>query len=251
MGQAVLFTAVASSALVIGAFVGLRWNPPRSVLAGLLAFASGALTAALSFELFEESFTKGGHLLSAAGLAAGALVFVAVDTLLERSQKGGSATGFALLAGVTLDGIPENLALGTTLAAGGGSIALLAAIFHLELSRGISRCPWHDRQRPFVEVCTRDLVHSGAGTGCPDCSRIGLVEWCQRRDACGLVGFCWWSCSGFARRHIVSRSVQRWRTMGCLGHGRRLPRCLHARRSLIGRPYGTILFLTNVSTLFS
>jgi ZIP family zinc transporter len=33
-----------------------------------------------------------------------------------------------LLAGVTLDGVPENLALGTTLAASGGSLALLAAI---------------------------------------------------------------------------------------------------------------------------
>ena len=133
MGQAVLFALVASGALVAGAFVGMRWMPPRRVLAGLLAFASGALTAALAFELFEESFVKGGHLLSALGFAAGAAAYVAVDLLLERRQaqsgSAGSGVGVVLLAGVVLDGIPENLALGTTLAASSGSVALLAAIF--------------------------------------------------------------------------------------------------------------------------
>jgi len=38
-------------------------------------------------------------------------------------------TGLALLAAVTLDGVPENVALGVTLGGGGGGIALLAAIF--------------------------------------------------------------------------------------------------------------------------
>lgn len=131
MGQAALFALVASGALVAGAFVGMRWMPPKRVLAGLLAFASGALTAALAFELFEEAFVKGGHLVSALGFAAGAATYVVVDVLLERreTKSGGSGLGVALLAGVVLDGIPENLALGTTLAASSGSVALLAAIF--------------------------------------------------------------------------------------------------------------------------
>lgn len=72
MGQAVLFGLVTSGALVAGAFTGMRWMPPVHFLASLLAFAAGALTAALAFELFEESFTKGGHVLSAVGFAAGA-----------------------------------------------------------------------------------------------------------------------------------------------------------------------------------
>jgi len=37
--------------------------------------------------------------------------------------------GFALLAAVTLDGVPENLALGGSLLSGGGSLVLLVAIF--------------------------------------------------------------------------------------------------------------------------
>ncbi len=130
MGQAVLFGLVTSGALVAGAFTGMRWMPPVHFLASLLAFAAGALTAAMAFELFEESVTQGGHVLSAVGFAAGATVFVIVDVLLDkrRTAAGGGGIGVALLAGVVLDGIPENLALGTTLAASGGSLALLAAI---------------------------------------------------------------------------------------------------------------------------
>lgn len=105
--------------------------PPVRVLAALLAFASGALVAALAFELFEESFVQGRRLVSAVGLAAGAGVYVVTDVVLERKAQasGSSISGIVLLAGVVLDGVPENLALGATLAAGPGSVALLAAIF--------------------------------------------------------------------------------------------------------------------------
>ena len=130
MSQAVLFALVTSGALIAGAFTGMRWMPEKRLLAALLAFAAGALTAALAFELFEESFAKGGHVLSSVGFAGGAGTFIVIDVLLERRRKvaGGSGVGVALLAGVVLDGIPENVALGTTLAAGAGSLALLAAI---------------------------------------------------------------------------------------------------------------------------
>lgn len=124
---------MASAALVAGALAGTRWTPPKAFLAALLAFAGGALTAALAFELFEPAFEAGGHLASGMGLAAGAVTFVAADLLIERRQReeddDSDGAGLGLLAGVTLDGVPENLALGTTLAAGKGSVALLAAIF--------------------------------------------------------------------------------------------------------------------------
>src|SRR4028118_429915 len=49
----------------------------------------------------------------------------------EEAAAGGAraAVGFALLAAVTLDGVPENLALGVSLLSGGGSLVLLVAIF--------------------------------------------------------------------------------------------------------------------------
>ena len=161
MWMTLLFGAVASSALVIGAAIGVRFELPKRLLAMLLAFASGALITALSFELFEDSYEKGGIWLAAIGLFAGAIVFTVLSALLDRwAQPGarakpadeyrGSAkldtdaaaadqtstaasvrgtAGLALLAAVTLDGVPENLALGISLDEGSGGIALLAAIF--------------------------------------------------------------------------------------------------------------------------
>ncbi len=131
MTETWVFAAVASAALMLGASAGMRWMPADKLLAALLAFASGALTAAMAFELFEKSFNQGGHITSALGMAAGAAIFIFVDVLLDRrmEREGASSAGLALLAAVILDGIPENLALGTTLAGGGGSVALLAAIF--------------------------------------------------------------------------------------------------------------------------
>lgn len=123
----VIFAIGASLPLTLGALLGVVWRPPRQVLAAALAFASGALISAVAFELFQESHRAGGALRAGLGFAAGALVFVVVDTLLDHQVKGG-AVGFALLAGVTLDGVPENTALGVSLVEG-GSVALLAAVF--------------------------------------------------------------------------------------------------------------------------
>ena len=140
MLSALIFGLVASSALVIGAVAGAYWTPPRPVLASALAFASGALITALSFDLFQESFERGGAWLSALGLLAGAATFVAADGLLDRYVEGaGGVSAFALLAAVTLDGIPENMALGVSLleASGAGALTLLVAIFFSNLPEAL------------------------------------------------------------------------------------------------------------------
>ncbi|WP_426119251.1 ZIP family metal transporter [Kocuria sp. LHG3120] len=161
MGQTLLFGIVASSALVIGALVGVRFELPKRLLAILLSFAAGALITALAFELFEDAYERGGIWLAVIGLFAGAVVFTALSALLDRwaqpgpasadaeQQQGsvkldtdaaadekaptaastGGAAGLALLAAVTLDGVPENVALGVSLTEGTGGLALLAAIF--------------------------------------------------------------------------------------------------------------------------
>lgn len=147
---AVWFGLAASTALVVGAVVGARWSPPKQVTGVLLAFASGALISALAFELFEEAFTMGGVVRSGLGLLAGAAAFVIADTLLDRYVSGRSGpdqrevadagarsgVGLALLAAVTLDGVPENLALGVSLVSG-ASISLLAAIFFSNLPEAL------------------------------------------------------------------------------------------------------------------
>lgn len=156
MTQALVFGAIASSALLLGAVAGTRIQIPQRALAALLAFASGALITALAFELFEDSYELGGIGRAALGLLAGALVFTLLSALLDRLAAGpveqphgsekldshaassdraptsastSGAAGLALLGAVTLDGVPENLALGVSLGEAGGGAALLAAIF--------------------------------------------------------------------------------------------------------------------------
>ncbi|WP_457973660.1 ZIP family metal transporter [Arthrobacter sp. D1-17] len=161
MGMSLLFGVVASSALIVGALIGVRFELPKRLLAILLSFAAGALITALSFELFEDAYRQGGIWRAALGLLTGAVVFTSLSALLDRwAQPGAGATppdefqgsakldtdaaaaekaagsvstrgaaGMALLAAVTLDGVPENVALGVALGEGTGGLALLAAIF--------------------------------------------------------------------------------------------------------------------------
>ena len=128
MLQALAFGAVASLGLVLGSAIGAFWTPPRPLLAALLAFASGSLLAAMAFELFGAAEREAGLLVASVALTLGAATFIGADWLLERYVHGSKATGLALAAAVTLDGIPENLALGVTLLEG-GSFVLLIAIF--------------------------------------------------------------------------------------------------------------------------
>ena len=155
MWEALVFGALASSALVAGGLLGSFWRPSSLVTGGMLAFASGTLISALAFELFPEAVELGGLRASGWGLLAGAATFVVINAWLDRrvaqpeEVEGPPAgarpgrrekvavarqgVGLALLAAVTLDGVPENLALGVSLAGeqavGGGSLALLVAIF--------------------------------------------------------------------------------------------------------------------------
>lgn len=126
MLKTALFAFGASLPLLAGGTLGAFWRPPRTLVAIALAFAAGALISAVSFELFQDSYDDGGAVRAGIGFAAGALVFVVIDSLLDRRLAGGAA-GFALLAAVTLDGVPENLALGVSLVEG-GSVALLVAV---------------------------------------------------------------------------------------------------------------------------
>ena len=140
MLTSLLYGLAASSALVVGAAIGARYSPPRHVVALLMAFASGALISALAFELFEDAYELGGAARSSIGLIMGAITFVVADSLVERrtgrGSVAGAGVGLALLAAVTLDGVPENLALGVSLVEG-ASVSLLVAIFFSNLPESL------------------------------------------------------------------------------------------------------------------
>jgi len=140
MVRTIVFAVVASSALPLGAVIG-AWKPPgKRQTALLLAFASGALISAVAFDLFEDAFDNGGAWRAGIAFLGGATVFIVIASWLERrterQRRGGSSIGWALLAGVTLDGVPENLAMGVSLVEGSGA-ALLVAIFASNLPEAI------------------------------------------------------------------------------------------------------------------
>ena len=116
----------------LGAWLGVTRPPAPRVTAALLAFASGALITAVAFELFEHAFSRGGAWRAGGSFLAGATAFIVVDTWLDRQTQRrlatGGTVGFALLAGVILDGVPENLAMGVGLIESGSATLLVAIV---------------------------------------------------------------------------------------------------------------------------
>jgi zinc transporter, ZIP family len=125
--QTAVFAATAVCSILLGAAIGAFWDPPQRLRATLLAFAAGALVTATAFELFEPAERQAGLASASVALVVGAASFILIDAMVEGKRGGREAVGLALVAAVTLDGVPENFALGVTLE-DGGSYALLAAI---------------------------------------------------------------------------------------------------------------------------
>jgi ZIP family zinc transporter len=142
MLEAFLYGTVASSALLMGSMLALVWRTSRQTTGIVLAFASGTLISALAFELFPVAVRQGGMVQASLGLTLGAASFAIINWWLDRrlvpqtdearksdqSNRSERAFSLALLASVTLDGIPENLAMGAEIEAG-ASLALPFAIF--------------------------------------------------------------------------------------------------------------------------
>jgi ZIP family zinc transporter len=82
VGQAILFGVLSSSALVIGGAIGAFWRASKRLTGVLLAFVSGLMISALSFDLFDEAYDLGGSGRAGIGLIVGAATFVIVNTLL-------------------------------------------------------------------------------------------------------------------------------------------------------------------------
>ena len=104
---------VVSGALVAGAAWGIYGKLPERVEGFIVALAGGALLLSVVSELIQPSIDRSGLFTASLGVAAGALVFTIADYWID--EKWGSDSGGGLLAAITLDGVPENLALGVAL----------------------------------------------------------------------------------------------------------------------------------------
>lgn len=102
-----------SFALLAGAVWG-AYLPLRDRTQGfIVAMAGGALIVSLMDELIRPATETAPLWVVVLAVAAGAVTFTGLDVWVKRSLSG--AGGLGLLLAVTLDGIPENLALGTAL----------------------------------------------------------------------------------------------------------------------------------------
>lgn len=151
--SAALWGFFSGGALVIGAAVGYFVKVPGRVVAGIMAFGSGVLISALSFELMEEAFKEAGLAATATGFLLGAFVYAAANRLLamygakhrkrsgsqQPSEEEDSGSGGAIAVGALLDGVPESIAIGLSILHGGAvSVATVAAIFLSNLPEGLS-----------------------------------------------------------------------------------------------------------------
>lgn len=120
-----LVVGVVSGALLVGAAWGIFGTLPEKLEGFLVAVAGGALLISVGTELIEPSLEKSHLWIVALAVLAGAVVFAIADYWID--EKWGEDSGGGLLAAITLDGVPENLALGVALiGAGAPEVAALA-----------------------------------------------------------------------------------------------------------------------------
>jgi zinc transporter, ZIP family len=151
-----LWGFIASIPLLLGCLLALTTKLSKKTIAVIMGFGSGILVASLAFSLIEEAFEMSQSIPSVIiGFISGGLVYTLANYYLDRRTSqgnirhrkkshgtdagGGKAPGLAILVGSVMDNIPENMALGISLAIGESvDLVLMVAIFISNFPEGLS-----------------------------------------------------------------------------------------------------------------
>ncbi|HEV8186824.1 MAG TPA: hypothetical protein VGP83_03685 [Pyrinomonadaceae bacterium] len=80
--QAGFWGLLAGSALLMGAAAGYLARVPQRVIAAIMAFGGGVLISALSFDLMDEAYKRGGFDSTAVGFIGGSAIYTAANWYL-------------------------------------------------------------------------------------------------------------------------------------------------------------------------
>lgn len=148
MFDSLFFGLVSAGSLLIGMFLAFKFKIGPKLLGLIMAFGVGALISSVAFELISEAYGYANELLTVlAGLICGSFVYFGADYFVDKfggsnrksSSKHEDDSGMAILIGTILDGIPESVVIGLSLAVGGSvSWAMIAAVFISNIPEALS-----------------------------------------------------------------------------------------------------------------
>lgn len=148
MLDSALFGLVSAGSLLIGFLIALRLKLPPKLLGLVMAFGVGALISSVAFELIEDAFDYSNDLVAViTGALTGSLIYFFADSVVDRlggakrksSDKSTDSSGTAILIGTILDGIPESMVIGLSIAQGGAvSFAMIVAVFISNIPEALS-----------------------------------------------------------------------------------------------------------------
>lgn len=140
---------LATSSLILGGLIAIRFTLSKRLIGIIMGFGAGTLISAVSYELVFEAVKLGrGTDFAAIGFFVGAAIFFFSDKFISnygaRNQlKIGAVKTSGLIVpmvlAIILDGIPESIIIGLGLfESESGSLAMLVAVFISNLPEAIA-----------------------------------------------------------------------------------------------------------------